>query len=138
MSQWATPGSYVRRARRSGWAGPARRRGLRNYPQWQVIGERLVREWRFEDFAGAFGLVQRLANDVEGVGRRSDICLLGGNRVRVTVANPYHGGVTIAELRTVAQIEATAERYTAELGAGASAPAGDRTLADSHEHPLGA
>jgi pterin-4a-carbinolamine dehydratase len=87
-------------------AGSARRRGLRNYPQWQVIGERLVREWRFEDFAGAFGLVERLANDVEGVGRRSDICLLGGNRVRVTVAT------------------------------GASSPALDRTLADSHEHPL--
>jgi pterin-4a-carbinolamine dehydratase len=119
-------------------AGPARRRGLRNHPQWQVIGERLVREWRFVDFAEALGLVERLANDVEGVGRRSDICLLGGNRVRVTVVNPYHGGVTVAELRTVDQIEATAERYTAELAAGAAAPRLDRTRADSHERPLGA
>jgi pterin-4a-carbinolamine dehydratase len=119
-------------------AGPARRRGLRHHPQWQVVGERLVREWRFGDFAEAFGLVERLANDVEGVGRRAEICLLGGKRVRVTVANPYHGGVTVAELRTVAQVEATAECYEAELAAGGSAPTLDRTRADSHEHPLGA
>jgi pterin-4a-carbinolamine dehydratase len=138
MSQWAAPGSYIRRARGANRGiGPesALRRRLRSHPQWCVIGQRLVREWRFKDFTEAFGFVERLASDVEDVGRRPDICLLAGNRVRVTVANPNHAGVTVAELRMVGKVEAAAERYVAGLASGASA---SETAADSHEHPLGA
>jgi len=139
MSQWATPESYVGRARRRGLAGPARRsRTLSSYPAWRVSGDRLVREWRFKDSAAACGFVERLTKHVNEFGRRPDICMLRGNRVRVTVMNPNHAGVTVAELRTVGQVEAIAQRYGAESASAASGSALPLARVDSHEHPLGA
>lgn len=138
MSPWPAPESDIWRPRRGILPGWELRRELRTRPAWRLAGQQLVREWHFKDFTEAFGFVERLADEVEDFGRRPDICLIGGNRVRVSVANPNHAGVTVAELRMIGKVDAAAERHLADRVSAAPAPARAGIAADSHEHPLGA
>jgi 4a-hydroxytetrahydrobiopterin dehydratase len=136
MSPWPAPERDIWRPR-SGILPPSElRRALREHPAWTLSGQRLTREWRFTDFAHAFGFVERLAAEVEDFGRRPDICLLDGNRVRVAIANPHRAGVTAAELRLVSRVDAAAERYPAAPSPVPVTTAAQRSVSDSHEHPL--
>ena len=75
-------------------------------PGWRRVGRSLVRELSFRDFDEAFGFVQRVANEAVDYMRRPDICIFGFNRVRLTVANPHHAGLTEAELRLARRVDA--------------------------------
>jgi 4a-hydroxytetrahydrobiopterin dehydratase len=75
-------------------------------PGWRRVGGSLVRELSFRDFDEAFGFVQRVANEAVDHMRRPDICIFGFNRVRLTVANPHHAGLTEAELRLARRVDA--------------------------------
>lgn len=137
MSPWPAPERDIWRPR-NGILSPSQlQRALRGHPAWRLSGQRLVRELRFKDFAEAFGFVEQLASEVEDFGRHPDICLLDGNRVRVTVTNPHHAGVTVAELRLVSKVDVAAERYHARPApTAAPVPAAAAVPVDSHEHPL--
>jgi pterin-4a-carbinolamine dehydratase len=76
-----------------------------------------VRELSFRDFDEAFGFVQRVANEAVDHMRRPDICIFGFNRVRLTVGNPHHAGLTQAELRLARRVDAI---LTAEPNSAAS------------------
>ena len=73
---------------------------------WKVENETLVRELTMRDFDQAFGLVARIAAAAEDHFRRPDMCISEFNRVRITVANPHHAGITEAETRLAAKVDA--------------------------------
>jgi 4a-hydroxytetrahydrobiopterin dehydratase len=125
---------------RSGILPPAElRRALDEHPAWTLTAQRLVRELRFADFHQAFGFVERLAAEVEDFGRRPDICILEGNRVRVAIANPHRVGVTVAELRLLATVDAAVERHSLAVAPSAQPVTGRPAVRRTpHEHPLGA
>ena len=74
------------------------------HPGWRRSGESLVRELSFRDFDEAIAFVERVAASAEDHLRRPDICILDFNRVRLTITNPHHAGVTQAELRLVEKV----------------------------------
>jgi 4a-hydroxytetrahydrobiopterin dehydratase len=79
-------------------------------PAWRRCGQALVRELTFRDFEQAISFVEELARAAEDHLRRPDMCILDFNRVRVTVANPKHAGITDAELRLVEKVDAVIDR----------------------------
>jgi 4a-hydroxytetrahydrobiopterin dehydratase len=80
-------------------------RRLSGHPGWRRSGQALIRELAFRDFEEAMTFVERVATAAEDHLRRPDMCILDFNRVRLTVANPRHAGITPAELRLVAKID---------------------------------
>jgi pterin-4a-carbinolamine dehydratase len=79
---------------------------------WKQRGEALVRELRFRDFDEAMGFVQRVADEAVDYGRRPDMCILESNHVRLSVVNPHHAGVTLAERRLIDKVDAVvADEY---------------------------
>ncbi|MCW3033167.1 MAG: 4a-hydroxytetrahydrobiopterin dehydratase [Solirubrobacteraceae bacterium] len=81
----------------------ARRRPL---PQgWRRRGGSLTRELSFRDFEEALGFVERVAAAAEDHLRRPDMCIFAFNRVRLTIANPHHAGITQGELRLLEKVE---------------------------------
>jgi pterin-4a-carbinolamine dehydratase len=79
---------------------------------WTQRGEALVRELRFRDFDEAMGFLQRVADAAVDYGRRPDMCILESNHVRLSVANPHHAGITLAEQRLIDKVDAVvADEY---------------------------
>ncbi|TMK25318.1 MAG: 4a-hydroxytetrahydrobiopterin dehydratase [Actinobacteria bacterium] len=90
-------------------AAAAGRRPLE--PQgWRRAGESLVREVSFRDFDAAIAFLARVGACAEDHLRRPDMCILDFNRVRLTITNPHHAGVTEAELRLVQKVNLLLER----------------------------
>jgi pterin-4a-carbinolamine dehydratase len=73
---------------------------------WKVRDEALVREIDARDFDEAFRLMARIAAAAEDHFRRPDMCVSEFNRVRITVSNPHHAGITAAETRLAAKVDA--------------------------------
>ena len=71
---------------------------------WRREGDSLVREIEFRDFSDAVAFVERIAFTVEDHGRRPDMCILSYNRVRLTIGNPHHAGLTAAEIRLAEKV----------------------------------
>jgi pterin-4a-carbinolamine dehydratase len=114
------------------------RRSLRRHPEWKIERGKLVRELRLRDFEEALACMNRLAAEVDDFGRRPDICLLDGDRVRVAVASPHHAGFSLVELRLVEKVDAALQRG---IDVPAPAPAVASHAArpvrrDAHELPL--
>lgn len=80
-------------------------RRLSGRPGWRRSGQALSRELAFRDFDEAMAFVEQVAKAAEDHLRRPDMCILDFNRVRLTVANPRHAGITPAELRLVAKVD---------------------------------
>jgi 4a-hydroxytetrahydrobiopterin dehydratase len=69
-----------------------------------------VRELSFRDFDEAMAFVDRVAAAAEDHLRRPDMCILDFNRVRLTITNPNHTGITPAELRLAERVNAVIGR----------------------------
>ena len=78
-------------------------------PGWRQRDQAFVREVQFRDFDEALAFVERVAAAAEDHLRRPDMCILDFNRVRLTIANPKHAGVTQAELRLLEKVESVLE-----------------------------
>jgi pterin-4a-carbinolamine dehydratase len=104
-------------------AAPLDRRQSR-HRGWRRIGSSLVRELAFRDFEQALDFVERVGSDAEDHLNRPDMCICDFNRVRLTITNRNHAGVTQAELRLAAKVSAIIdERPGAEtLAAGTGPP----------------
>jgi pterin-4a-carbinolamine dehydratase len=76
---------------------------------WRRSGESLVREIRFRDFDEAIACLQRVAACAEDHLRRPDMCILDFNRVRLTITNPHHAGITAAEVRLAQKVDTVLE-----------------------------
>lgn len=66
---------------------------LRRLP-WELEGEEIVREWRFEDFGEAIAFVGRVAEAAEEANHHPDIFVHGWNKVKLSLTNHSAGGLT--------------------------------------------
>jgi 4a-hydroxytetrahydrobiopterin dehydratase len=76
------------------------------HPGWRRVDETLVRELAFRDFDEALAFVERVAAAGADHLRRPDMCILEFNRVRLTIRNPHRAGITEAERRLAAKVDA--------------------------------
>jgi 4a-hydroxytetrahydrobiopterin dehydratase len=76
---------------------------------WRRSGESLTREITFRDFDEAIAFLQRVAVCAEDHLRRPDMCILDFNRVRLTIVNPHHAGITPAEVRLAQKVDTVVE-----------------------------
>lgn len=81
-------------------------RALAGRRHWRLEGESLVRELTLRDFEEAYALVGRVAEGVEDHERRPDLCITEFNKVRLTIGNLHHAGITLAEVRLAAMVDA--------------------------------
>lgn len=65
----------------------------------------IVRELKFEDFAGAIAFVKRVADLAEEANHHPDILIYGWNRVRLTLSTHSQGGLTDADFSLASRIE---------------------------------
>ena len=84
---------------------------------WRRQGDSLVREIEFRDFSDALAFLERIASTVEDHLRRPDMCILSYNRVRLTIGNPDHAGLTAAEIRLAEKVNRVIEPDSPESNA---------------------
>ena len=73
---------------------------------WEREGDEIVREWRFEDFAGAIAFVNRVAEVAEEVNHHPDILLHGWNKVKLSLTNHSAGGLTETDFAMAGRFDA--------------------------------
>ena len=61
--------------------------------EWTRDGDEIVREWEFDDFAGAIAFVNRVAESAEEANHHPDILLHGWNKVQPVAHEPLGGGL---------------------------------------------
>jgi pterin-4a-carbinolamine dehydratase len=81
-------------------------RALADRRHWRREGESLVRELTLRDFEEAYALLGRVAEGVEDHERRPDLCITEFNKLRLTIWNLHHAGITLAEVRLAAKVDA--------------------------------
>jgi 4a-hydroxytetrahydrobiopterin dehydratase len=80
--------------------------GRRAATGWHRDGQSLVRELEFRDFSDAVSFLECVAAAAQDHLRRPDMCILRYNRVRLTITNPHHAGLTLAEMRLASKVNA--------------------------------
>ena len=65
-----------------------------------------MRDYEFEDFAGAMAFVNKVADAAEEANHHPDILVHGWNKVRLTLSTHSEGGVTEADHALAAAIDA--------------------------------
>jgi pterin-4a-carbinolamine dehydratase len=76
---------------------------------WRRHDGLLERELAMRDFDEAFQLVGRIAQAAEDYERRPDLTISEFNHVRITIANLHRAGITPAEERLAAKVDAVLE-----------------------------
>ncbi len=61
---------------------------------WREEDSALVRDYEFEDFAGAMAFVNQVADAAEEANHHPDILVHGWNKVRLTLTTHSKGGLT--------------------------------------------
>ena len=74
--------------------------------EWVRVGDAIVRDLQFDDFAAAMGHVNRVAEAAEAAGHHPDILVHGWNNVRLTLSTHSAGGVTQADLDMAERLDA--------------------------------
>jgi pterin-4a-carbinolamine dehydratase len=85
-------------------------RALAGHPGWRRVGKTLVRDLSMRDFDEALRLVERAGRLAVDYLRRPDMCI-SENRVRLTIVNSHHAGLTEAELRLAAKTSAVIDEH---------------------------
>ena len=73
--------------------------------QWRRDADEIVREWKFDDFAGAMAFVNRVAEAAEAANHHPDILVHGWNKVRLSITNHSEGGLTEADFSLAAAVD---------------------------------
>jgi pterin-4a-carbinolamine dehydratase len=76
---------------------------------WREEDDALVRDLRFRDFDEAFKFVGLVARGAVDYLRRPDMTISEFNHVRLSIRNLNHAGITDAELRLAAKVDAIVE-----------------------------
>ena len=76
--------------------------------EWEREDDKIVREWRFEDFAGALAFVNRIGEAAEDANHHPDILLHGWNKVRLSLTNHSAGGLTPVDFEMASKFDALA------------------------------
>jgi 4a-hydroxytetrahydrobiopterin dehydratase len=77
---------------------------LRPLP-WERDGDMIVRERRFEDFAGAMAFVNRVAEAAESANHHPDILIHGWNKVKLSLTDHSAGGLTEVDFTMAARFD---------------------------------
>ncbi len=72
---------------------------------WERVGDELVREWRFENFAEAIEFVNAVAEVAEDADRHPDIYVHGWNKVKLSLTTPAAGGVTDGDVAIALKLD---------------------------------
>jgi 4a-hydroxytetrahydrobiopterin dehydratase len=72
---------------------------------WSREGSFIVREWTFDDFAGAIAFVNRVADASESANHHPDITVHGWNKVRLELSTHSAGGLTDADFELAEEID---------------------------------
>jgi 4a-hydroxytetrahydrobiopterin dehydratase len=64
---------------------------------WSRDGDEIVRDLKFDDFAGAMAFANRVAEAAEAANHHPDILVHGWNKVRLSLTNHSEGGLTGAD-----------------------------------------
>jgi 4a-hydroxytetrahydrobiopterin dehydratase len=75
---------------------------------WEREGDAIVRDLKFDDFAGAVAFVNRVAEAAEAANHHPDILVHGWNRVRLTLSTHSEGGLTQSDLDMARRIDGLA------------------------------
>ena len=73
---------------------------------WEVEGDEIVREWRFEDFTEAIAFVNRVAEVAEEANHHPDIFVHGWNKVKLSLTNHSAGGLTEVDFKMAERFDA--------------------------------
>ncbi len=73
---------------------------------WTRDDDQIVRDWKFDDFAGAIRFVNRVAEVAEEANHHPEILVHGWNKVRLSLTNHSAGGLTEADFRMAERIDA--------------------------------
>jgi 4a-hydroxytetrahydrobiopterin dehydratase len=98
----AVPGEWL------SWARAARR-------GWDWRGDTLVRELTFRDFDEGMRFLDQVARRAEDYKRHPDMSI-SANHVRLRIANPHQAGITLAELRLAAKVNAVVDEFGGVAG----------------------
>jgi pterin-4a-carbinolamine dehydratase len=85
---------------------------------WGLRDAALVCELTMRDFEEAMRVLELVAGSAIDYGRRPDMCVSQFNHVRLSIENPHHAGITVAELRLAAKVSAALDGYGHEELAG--------------------
>ena len=77
---------------------------VRALSEWRVENIRLVKDFSFEDFMGAIGFVNRVAEVAEAEGHHPDL-EVGWGGVKVSLTTHSAGGLTENDFRVAAAID---------------------------------
>ena len=72
---------------------------------WQREGDEIVRNLKFDDFAGAMAYVNRVADAAEEANHHPDILVHGWNKVKLSLTNHSAGGLTDADFQMARRID---------------------------------
>jgi 4a-hydroxytetrahydrobiopterin dehydratase len=75
---------------------------------WGRQDDEIVREWKFDDFAGAMKFVNAVAEAAEEANHHPDILLHGWNKVRLSLTNHSEGGLTEPDFEMAGKFDALA------------------------------
>jgi len=85
-------------------------RALAGHPGWRRVGKTLIRDLSMRDFDEALRLVERVGRLAVDYLRRPGVCI-SENRIRLTIVNSHHAGLTEAELRLAAKTSAVIDAH---------------------------
>lgn len=77
---------------------------LEDLPDWHRDGDRIVRDFHFENFKMAMAFVNRVADLAEWVNHHPDILVHSWNRVHLSVYTHTAGGLTSKDFDLARQI----------------------------------
>jgi pterin-4a-carbinolamine dehydratase len=95
---------------------------------WRWRRNALIRELRFRDFDNSIAFLEEVGRRGADYSRRPDMAISGG-RVRLTIANPNHAGITLAELRVAAKVNMVVQELADDRLSGRSA-----AYRQAHDH----
>jgi 4a-hydroxytetrahydrobiopterin dehydratase len=75
-----------------------------NCPGWDLLGDQLVREWTWPNFAAALTFVNQVGALAEAADHHPDISLYGWNHVRLQLTTHSAGGLTTKDFTLAAAI----------------------------------
>ena len=70
---------------------------------WQRKGDEIVRDFKFEDFVGSVGFVDRVVGPAEEMGHHPDLAI-SWNTVTVSISTHSEGGLTAADFELAGRI----------------------------------
>lgn len=82
---------------------------LPSLPGWEVRGGKLHREYRFADFARAFGFMAAAALAAEAMNHHPEWCNVW-NRVTIDLMTHDSGGITRKDVELAGKLESFAQR----------------------------